>query len=500
MRRAVPLALVALLGGCDACSALEGHVESHVDVPTTLDELEAWAGERDLRYEATRYVRPSSGGGACGHSPACVILLPVLLADALIPSTLQVGAAIEGEERVVYTGVFDLRGRLVHARVRDGDEWRVIERLPLEELGEHPIVERRRFPDGAESLARDTPLLPQVDLVAMYAAALADEGDADDRADLVFEELEVIGAELVPSVLARYRAAEPFEDEEVRALLDRNRTVPGYDDILAIVVEQGGPRSSVAAVTRLPRDFTGLAPLVPRVVPVICGDEDLEPAAEAIATLARRGFAPQIATATCPRATRTTLLRALGGQSPPDEAWVRALHEDPRPGLFLQRLGGTDPDHRRILLLALDPRRGPGREIAEALHALPPPDAAESGRVARTYATPEADADMRMTLLDWLLRADAGAQEAAAQTIERAEGTEPRVRAAALAALRRDRAQVARAVRGLDVHRVHWSTARHGFGAWNEETLVAWALLEAGCDQAQIEAGARRDAPAPQCP
>lgn len=511
MKRALAIVLATLLGGCDACTALEGNVESHVDVPTTLGDLEDWARDEGYGYEVHRFQRPTSSGGACGHSPACVILLPILLADAMIPSTLQVGSATADGGEVVYTGVFDLRGRLVHARVRDGEEWREIRRLPLDELNEHPIVETARLTlDGSnqESERRATPILPQVDLVAMYAEELADENDANDRADLVYEQLDVIGEEMRPSVLARYRDADPFEDEEVGALLNRSgsATLVGREELLALVAERGGPHSSIAAVSAIPEGSPHAGALMPRVADAVCGDELASEAGDALAQLSRRGLGPQIAARSCESPTRTTLLHLIGGQTVADDALVRALHEDRRPQLFLSRLNPhANPAHRRVLVLALDASRGPTGSIAERLRALDPPSAEEASRAARVYASPELDglsgAETRQDLLAWMLRADPSAKASAAQAMRAVPEANAQLRAAALAALTRDRAEVANAVRDLDTSRVWWSSTSDGpTSAWNEQTVVAWALIEAGCTREQIEAGARRGAPAPECP
>jgi len=282
--------------------------------------------------------------------------------------------------------------------------------------------------------------------------------------------------------------------------------------VMQVAVERGGVRAAVAAVDCLSGGSTEAARLVARVARGVCGGEVDEPAVGALETLARRhGLASQIVAraSECDRPTRRTLIRLAAGEQVSDEAWVRGLQQDDRPRLFSARLSAADPDGRRILVLALDPERGPVSAIAQELstNARTPPNPEECRRAARVYAADSIAGygpdQTRQHLLVWIARAGEDGRRAAAEVIEGAGWEERPIHAAALVLLRGDARYTPAAVRGMDLDRVYWSGFARPSVLWNHDTLAAYALVEAGCTRAQVRQAARasrRGEDVPVCP
>jgi hypothetical protein len=495
--------VVATAFGCDACSMFDEEVESHVDVPATVDELEQWASERGLTAEVGAVER-ESGNVACGHSPACLILVPIIAANALLPSTLKRGSVIDDAGVVLYAGVFDLRGRLLVARVRaeSGDVYREIERLPLDELGQHPIVEVARVRidgEGNELERTETSLVDQVDVVAMYAEALAEEGDADDRADLVVEELQHLGAQGLLAAEARYDGLDSIDDEELVQVLHEvcHGHAPGAEMVVRVVADKGGLRPSIKAVLCLERGrlsashFSGI---VARIVDAACEGDDVPTALPAAIDLSRQLTDAVIERAgACGDEVRRLHLQFHAGQRPSDSDLERVLREDAQAPLLVNGMSPRGADDRRVLVAVMDAASA-RLAVARALNrgTTGGPTAAEMGRAATVFAADHEGsdiADMRHHLLDWMSRGEPGVASAALGPL-RARAAEPH-NAAALIHLGRERGRLGAAVTGLDPDRVHWSSFQSPRDSFNDPTLVAYALSEAGCTRDEIRSAAR---------
>ncbi len=495
--------------GCDACTIFDTNVESHVDAPVTVGELEDWATERGLSADVGMLERGETGNIACGHSAACLILVPLVVADALLPSTLKRGSVTDDDGLVLYTGVFDLRGRLLRARVHIDDSeagedvYREIARLDLPELGEHPIVELAQVrvdAEGSELERTETPLLDQVDLVAMYAEALAGEGDGDDRADLVVEQLQKLGAPGLAAVEARYAGLSAIDDEELVQVLHEvcHGHAPGAELIVGVVGEKGGLEPAIKAVLCLehhrlePMHFSSI---IARIVDAACEGDAVGTALPAVVTLGR-----QLPEAVAERArecsdeVRRLHLLFHAGQRPSDDDLERVLRQDARADLLVRAMSPQEEADRRVLVAALD--AGPsGLAIARALKTgtTGSPTADEMQKAAVVFAGDIEGSDapgVRHLLLGWMGRGDAEVRSAALAAL-RARADEPH-NAAALVYLGSEHGRLGAALRDFDRDRVYW--ARGGSrveGAFNEHSVVAHALSEAGCTRDEIQTAAR---------
>src|SRR5256885_13291370 len=54
--------------------------DSYVDVPTTLESARALHKPPDVDVKVERVIETSGGGGNCGHSAVCLIVLPLIVA------------------------------------------------------------------------------------------------------------------------------------------------------------------------------------------------------------------------------------------------------------------------------------------------------------------------------------------------------------------------------------------------------------------------------------
>ncbi len=191
------MSLLPLLGrGCGGCGT---KTESAVDVPVTLAAVRALHHPPEVTVEVARKEK-QVGGGGCGHSALCVVLIPLIAYDRVFPSTWD-EAKVNERGSVVYEGRFRTDGELIEAKARKDGVARLITVLPLDELGRRVIVEAARAPigaDGSEGPFVKTKIVPQIDLPAAYTKALASEKDEKDRADLLVEAVTWLGDESLP--------------------------------------------------------------------------------------------------------------------------------------------------------------------------------------------------------------------------------------------------------------------------------------------------------------
>lgn len=489
--------------GCDCGGLFDRGVVSRVDVPASVDELEAWAEELGLTAEVAPLER-ESGHFACGHSAACLLLIPIIAVDAVMPPMVQQGSVTDTEGRVIYAGVFDRRGRLLRARVLEGDVYRDIERLDLSALGEHPIVERARVQPGTEATSTSTPIRPQFDFVARYDAALRDEEDGGDRADLVIEELLVFGDEAVPSAQARFSGLDTPDDEELGPVMTRacrspGPTLPMRAWLVDYAIEHGGEQAAVATVPCVTSDDDGdaarAARLVERVSRVACSSVHPDDAMRALAQLARTQREATLgAVATCEPEARRTIIRLHVGARPSDDEILRAMRDGADRSRIVSALDVSAPADRALLVRGLE--GGPTDAIARRLSrgTTGSPSADEAREAARLYAGDLAwvggvkRGDARYFLLAWLERSDGDAREAAVSALRAATGEFAPGREAALLMLAGERDRFRAALAGVDPNQIRALSADAGF---NEDTVIAYALTRAGCTVDEVREGAR---------
>lgn len=203
--------LVFSLGGC--CCDLKK--ESYAEVPLSLDDAKEQAKETGAEIAIERRTK-HMGGGGCGHSPVCVILLPVILYDIAFPETWD-EATIMKDGEVVLNASYEKNGTLIHAQhLKDGVvlETRNIE---LKALGKKVYVDSAKLVPGVDGGMERVPLslASQHDFIADERKALEKTKDPKRRAEFISEAAVLLEDEGVAFAKERLLAAD--EPERSRA-------------------------------------------------------------------------------------------------------------------------------------------------------------------------------------------------------------------------------------------------------------------------------------------
>lgn len=209
--------LLFLLAAC--CFGSPAAVESFVAVPDTVEAANALNAPPDVTVVVTRVTR-ETGGGNCGHSAVCLIVLPILLWEAVFPPQVDSIVITEGGKQTV-TGEWEVDGDLIWAERREGNTVKAARLLNLEHLGRRiVIVGGTAQVDAGGVTGPFTPVTvqSQVDLLAAYEKELSTTSNT--HASLLNEELGALGVEAMPAVAARL--SNPAEEEDARAAVLQN--------------------------------------------------------------------------------------------------------------------------------------------------------------------------------------------------------------------------------------------------------------------------------------
>ncbi len=208
-RMAVVSAVLMLsigLGACTRCASARPF-DSYVDEPTTLDAVEEFDDPPAVVAKIVKGSKQStSGGGGCGHSPACIILLPVIVGEMAFPARYK-EATITRDGSLVYEGVFKHNGEFVRAKTWDATTERTLQLIALPRLGKRIVVEvgsAKLGPDGKPGPLVRTSVQSQVDLLTPYEALL---GTTDDKKAALIEMVGVLGHDGI--ALASKKLADP---------------------------------------------------------------------------------------------------------------------------------------------------------------------------------------------------------------------------------------------------------------------------------------------------
>lgn len=199
--------LVLTVSGC--CCDLKK--ESYAEVPLSLDDAKKQAKESGAEIAIERRSK-HMGGGGCGHSPVCIILLPVILYDIAFPETWdEVTISKDGE--VQLNASYEKNGTLIHAQhLKDGVvlETRSIE---LKALGKKVYVDSAKLIVGADGGTERVPLslASQHDFIADERKLLEKTKDPKRRAEFISEAALLLEGEGVAFAKERLLAADEPE-------------------------------------------------------------------------------------------------------------------------------------------------------------------------------------------------------------------------------------------------------------------------------------------------
>ncbi len=443
------LALTALgLSGCARCES-KVEYESFVSVPTELAAVEKLDDPPDVVVKIEKRAKPAGGGGGCGHSAVCVVIIPFVLADALFPEKLRIATVTE-KGRDSYHGVFRENGQFVQALAFQDGVWKKVALLQLRELGRNLVVEVSRAPpdaDGKPGQFEPTSLQKQVDVLTGYQEKLASASEEDRRRRLLNEALLHVRAEALP--LAKDHLLNPAETASVKAAVlaqvCADKDPIGSDDERAALMREldargPDPDTSVAALSCFDAKHPERArAFTQRVVDAACSAEQSSRAwdlGEKLVIWAGRGvaeFEPLVAR--CKKDERRLFLRyALRFDLDVKELSSLAESKDPTvASAVFRELDNAKPAHRTLLNAGLERASAPLAAILLALEKNGhEPDADEAKALAGGFIVREDQPTDRAELLLRLERTPPAARGEAITRLEQKLGPSTGIERAAL--------------------------------------------------------------------
>lgn len=503
-----------LVAACGQCGPT---TQSTVDVPVTLPALQALHHPPDLVVEVSRKER-HAGGGGCGHSALCVLLVPILVYDRVFPEKWD-EATLTDNGKAVYEGRFGTDGELIEARSRKDGFVRLITVLPLEKLKRRVVVEAARAPisaDGKDGAWVKTPLVPQIDLPADYRRALATEKDSDDRAGLLIEAATWLGDDALPLL----REVLPGEDDEsaslvVKGLCRRPEEEQGRAlraEVMGHVAGRPGLKTAEEGLSCavLSHDPAAARPFAEALGAMICEAKTGSAAKEAaralwrvsrLAAESKAGSelgAVDAAAATklplCERAERRVLLSMMTKQPVGLADLELGLSDDELGDEIVSHVDAEKVESRAAIFGALPRRRFDSDLLGALEHAQWSPDAQEATKLAAIYprsgtSLNGAGRDRSLLVLFGRTRGDPARAAGARRSLEAAvaeapPGDRPRLRAALLSL--GDETQALPASRGL--------VGMTRLPGRSDQEAITFALRLAGCDDEAILKAARNAA------
>lgn len=379
--------------------ACGGSTEVVVDAPGTLVAVREQHAPPGVVVTVERKTR-HAGGGACGHSPLCLILVPVMIFDAIFPETWD-EATITRDGALTYTGTFDTDGELLQARTREDAGWVDLRRLDLDALGRSYVVAVGRAPalaDGSPGESVPVTVQSQVDVVGAYRKALDGAGDGR-RGDLLVEVLEWLGDEAVPLLVERLPTeAGRVQAEVFEAACVRSPPAPQARALVDAVPAPHTVALGASATCLLALDPPETARAIERLATLVdraCAGEDgamtalsswNTPSYEVGATL-ETAVAARIAACGIP-ARRGELKIELGGTLTAAEIEGLLVADEGRTYAVLERTDLADPAHRAALFAALPTARGVDRILTHLYEADVVPVASEVDTLGAVLTVP----------------------------------------------------------------------------------------------------------------
>jgi hypothetical protein len=240
------LLLLLILNGCCCGKSLEN--ESYVKVPLTLDEVKKL--EKDgATVSVERKTRASGGGGACGHSPICIIFLPVLLYEAAFPEKWDEVVVKSKDGTVTLVGYYETGGALIHAQHLVDGEMRETRTIELKELGKKVYVDSARLvPESDGGVRREVlSLSSQHDFIGDVRMLLASVMEPERRAKIINEARVQLEDEGMKFALERMGAAD--EPDEAKAeVVHLGCETPGFEPLLEAAKRSSGPWTKLRLV------------------------------------------------------------------------------------------------------------------------------------------------------------------------------------------------------------------------------------------------------------
>lgn len=489
------LLLLLIVNGCCCRFTRE---ESYAQVPLTLAEAKKL--EKDgASVTVERKTRAAGGGGACGHSPICIIFLPVLLYEAAFPEKWD-EVVVKKDGVVTLVGYYETGGALIHAQHLVDGEMRETRTLELKELGKKVYVDSARLvpePDGG--VRREVlSLSSQHDFIGDERKLLASLKEPERRARVINEARVQLEDEGLQFALERMRAADE-RDETKAEVVHLGCAVADSDPLIAEAKKNAGPWTKLRLVKCL-RNEEQHAMLL-EVEQAACDPntpkklmEEIGPAlTRELPVSSLRGL--REAHPKCPEGPHRALV-ALWLELPVPASELDALLSSDLGSLAHAHLHTTEPVQRAAMVkLAANGTSTPVLldKLVEAKVVLEP---TELETLAGWYLKPKGffTTSPRAKVLKVFsfsaMAPDGTARTKLARAVFAKEKADPLFESAMVAL--GDRSRMPAAVRGLR------SPVFFGFPA-TESDLVAYGLKLAGCSQEELVAVADKKKAMPEC-
>lgn len=246
------LLLLVALNGCCCGKSLEK--ESYVKVPLTLSDAKKL--EKDgVTVSVERKTRGSSGGGACGHSPICIIFLPIMLYEAAFPEKWDEVVVKSQDGVVMMVAYYETGGALIHAQHLVDGEMRETRTVELRELGKKIYVDSARLvPESDGGVRREVlSLSSQHDFIGDERKLLESRKEPEQRAKVINEARVQLEDEGMQFALERIRATDESDETKAEVLHLACDSV-GADALIAEAKKNAGPWTKLRLVKCLSGD------------------------------------------------------------------------------------------------------------------------------------------------------------------------------------------------------------------------------------------------------
>lgn len=408
-------ALLALwLAGCARCES-KVEFESFVSVPTELRAVEKLDDPPDVTVKVEKRAAPKGGGGGCGHSPVCIIIIPFAIADALFPEKLRI-ATVSEKGRETYHAVFRENGQFVQALAFEDGVWKKVALLQLVELRRNLVVEVARASADAEGKPGKfawSSLQKQVDVLSGYRALFTSTSDTERRRRIIAEMLTHAGSDALP--VAKERLVDPSESSLVKSsalglLCDRKAPVGSAADRTSLLHElaQAKPdaqTSSAALACFDPKQPEAATAFTARIVEAACAEKFSSAAQELVQKIVTWGVSALAEQSwrvggagvrasvepfveRCAADERRAFLRFMLGfeQDQAELSKLVASKDAATASAVVRGLNNENPTHRAILLAELEREGSPIDDLTFALgRDRKEPDAAEARALAGAF-------------------------------------------------------------------------------------------------------------------
>lgn len=190
-----PFLLALGAWGC-CCGGAAPTAENYVPVPSTVQEAQALHDPPATVVTVSREDRPS-GGGACGHSPVCLLILPMMAWEAVFPPKVDVVDIVYATGPKVH-GEYAPDGDLLWAEHTEAGVVRAARLLVLPALDRRLVLESAQatVANGVVGTFEPTAIQSQVDLVAAYETKL--NAQPTDHDELLDEATAALRVEALP--------------------------------------------------------------------------------------------------------------------------------------------------------------------------------------------------------------------------------------------------------------------------------------------------------------